>query len=93
MLILFGIDPKTHEGVKTMINKKLILEGLLPKEYGKWFRNLLADREEVDYADYVTVDSADAEIALKNAENFLDKIRNIRESLIKEMEKHTDDNL
>jgi len=85
VLILFGIDPKTHDGVKTMINKKLIMEGYLPKEYGKWFRALLADREEVDYADYVTVDSEDAEKALKHAEDFLAKIRNLKENLIQEM--------
>ncbi len=30
-LILFGIDPKTHEGVKTMVNKKLVMEGFIPR--------------------------------------------------------------
>jgi hypothetical protein len=85
VLILFGIDPKTHEGVKTMVNKKLILEGLMPKEHGKWFRSLLLDREEVDYADYVTIDSSDAEIALKHASKFIEKIKEIIANLIQEM--------
>ena len=26
-LILFDIDPKTHEGVKTRVNKKLVMQG------------------------------------------------------------------
>ena len=50
-LILFGIDPKTHEGAKVMVNKELILGGYLPKEYGKLFRNLLFEREDADYTD------------------------------------------
>jgi uncharacterized protein (UPF0332 family) len=73
MLILFGIDPKTHEGVKKMINKQLVLEGLLSKEQGKWFRNLLFEREDVDYADYVSIDSSDAKSAFRNATKFLKK--------------------
>jgi uncharacterized protein (UPF0332 family) len=76
-LILFGIDPKTHEGVKTMVNKKLVLDGLMPKDYGKWFRGLMLEREDVDYADYITIDSTDAEEAFKSASNFIEKIKSI----------------
>lgn len=85
VLILFGIDPKTHEGVKTMVNKKLILEGLMPKEYGKWFRNLLFEREDADYADYVTIDSSDAEDAFKNASRFIEKIKEVINTLIQQL--------
>lgn len=84
-LILFGIDPKTHEGVKTMINKKLVLDGFIPKEYGKWFRNLLSEREDVDYADYVTIDSSDAEEAYKNASSFTEKIKEVINVLIQQL--------
>jgi len=85
VLILFGIDPKTHEGVKTMINKKLVLDGLIPKEYGKWFRNLLSEREDVDYADYITTDSSDAEEAYRNASLFTEKIKEVINSLIPQL--------
>jgi len=84
-LILFGIDPKTHEGVKTMINKKLVLDGFIPKEYGKWFRNLLSEREDADYADYVTIDSSDAEEAYKNASSFTEKIKEVINVLIQQL--------
>lgn len=85
VLILFGIEPKTHEGVKTMINKKLVLDGLIPKEYGKWFRNLLFEREDADYADYTDIDSSDAEDAFKNASRFIEKIKKVAGTLIKEL--------
>lgn len=84
-LILFGVDPKTHEGVKTMINKKLVLDGIIPKEYGKWFRNLLFEREDADYADYTEIDSSDAEDAFKNASRFIEKIKKVAGTLIKEL--------
>lgn len=84
-LILFGIDPKTHEGIKTMVSKKLVLDGLIPKEYGKWFRTLLFEREDADYADYVTIDSSDAEDAVKNATRFIEKIKEVINNLIKQL--------
>lgn len=85
VLILFGIDPKTHEGVKTMVNKKLVLEGFISKDYGKWFRNLLFQREDADYADYVTIDSSDAEDAFKNASIFIEKINEVINTLIQQL--------
>lgn len=85
VLILFGIDPKSHEGVKTMVNKKLVLDGLIPKEYGKWFRNLLLEREDADYADYVTIDSSDAEDAFKEASRFIEKMKELRGVLLSQM--------
>jgi uncharacterized protein (UPF0332 family) len=84
-LILFGIDPKTHEGVKTMVNKKLVLEGLIPKEYGKWFRTLLFERENADYADYTTIDLSDAEEAYTTASKYIEKIKEIIPLLVQQL--------
>jgi len=79
------IDPKNHEGAKTMVNKKLVLEGLIPKEYGKWFRTLLFERENADYADYTTIDLFDAEEAFTNASNFIEKIKELVPLLVKQL--------
>jgi uncharacterized protein (UPF0332 family) len=76
-LILLGIDPKSHEGVKTMVSKELVLKGLLSKEQGKWFRELSFEREDADYADYVNVDSSDAEDAHRNAVKFIEITKEI----------------
>jgi uncharacterized protein (UPF0332 family) len=84
-LILFGIDPKTHVGVKTMVSKKLVLDGLIPKEHGKWFRTLLFEREDVDYADYVIIDSSDAEDAFKNATRFIEEVKIVIDTLIQQL--------
>lgn len=84
-LILFGVDPKTHEDVKTMVNMKIISKGLLSKEYGKWFRNLLSEREDADYTDYATIDASDAEQALQNASLFIKKIKEVIRSVSKQL--------
>ncbi len=86
VLILFGIDPKTHEGVKSMVGKKLIMDGYMPNEYGKWFRNLLFEREDADYADFIVVDKADAEVAYKNATAFVEKSSEVAEKILKEIQ-------
>lgn len=85
VLILFGDDPKTHDGVKVMVNKKLVLDGLIPKEYGKWFRNLSFERENVDYSDYTIVDKSDAEESFSNAANFISKIKEVTDNLIAQL--------
>jgi uncharacterized protein (UPF0332 family) len=84
-LILFGGDPRSHEGVKTMVNQKLVLEGYLAKEYGRWFRDLLFDREEADYADYVAVDKADASAAVERASKFVEEIKRVANRLGQEL--------
>jgi uncharacterized protein (UPF0332 family) len=82
---LFGIDPKSHEGVKTMVNKKLVMVGLIAKEHGKWFRNLLFEREDADYADYVSITSSDAEEAFNEASGFIEKMKEVAGTLISQL--------
>lgn len=84
-LILFGIDPKTHEGVKTMVSKRLVLGGHISREYGKWFRELLFEREDVDYADYIAIGSSDAEDAVNRASRFIEKMKEVVNILAKEI--------
>lgn len=86
LLILFGIDPKTHEGVKTMVGKKLIMDGYMSNEYGKWFRGLFFEREDADYADFIVVDKSDAQEAYKNALAFVEKSIEVADRLVKELE-------
>lgn len=83
-LILFGADPRTHEGVKTMVNQKLVLGGYLSKEQGRWFRDLFFEREEVDYADYVTTDQGDAALAVERAMSFVHEVKRVIAQLTKE---------
>jgi len=55
---------------------------MIPKKYGRWFRDLLFEREDADYTDYTTIDSSDAEASFLEASRFIEKVKELRETLI-----------
>lgn len=85
LLILKGIDPVQHDGVKTMLSLHFIKTKLLPENIMKDFKNLLSLRTDVDYGDFESVDKKDAEGALKKAARFLKAIEQERRKLTREM--------
>ncbi len=81
LLILRGIDPETHEGVKTMISKEFVKTGMLPKEYSEYFRNLQARRLDSDYGDFIELGEEEAGDSIARARQFIEKINEIIDSL------------
>lgn len=80
LLILRGIDPETHEGVKTMLSKEFIRTGLLPKEFGETFRSIQARRIDSDYGDYVEIGFDEASDSVNRAQKFVEKAEEILNS-------------
>lgn len=85
LLILRGIDPETHEGVKTMLSKEFIRTGILPKEFGETFRSIQARRVDSDYGDYVEISMEEAMDSLKRAEKFVQTVEEISDRIIKDL--------
>lgn len=85
LLILKGIDPIKHEGVKTMLSLHFIRTGFLPKEVIDIFKNLQVLRTDVDYGDLEFIGKDEAENALILAKRFLEIIEPLRNNLIKEL--------
>jgi len=85
LLILKGIDPLQHDGVKTMLSLHFIKTKILPENIIKDFKNLLSLRTDVDYGDFESIDKKEAEAALKKTKSFLKVIEHERKKLIKEM--------
>lgn len=83
LLVLRGIDPETHEGVKTMLSKEFIRTGLLPKESGETFRGIQARRIDSDYGDYIEIGHDEADDSLKRAQDFVEKAEGLLNQLIK----------
>ena len=83
LLILRGIDPETHEGIKTMLSKEFIRTGLLPKKFGETFRSIQARRIDSDYGDYVEIGADEAADSLKRAQHFVKKVEEIANSLVR----------
>lgn len=82
LLILEGPNPKTHEGVLTMLSLRFVKPGLLSKEFIKKFEILLSRRREADYGDLEIVDSEEAEDSLKIAEELVGAVDELRKKII-----------
>jgi len=85
LLILRGIDPETHEGVKTMLTKEFIRTGLLPKEFGETFRSIQARRIDSDYGDYVEISIKEASESLKQSQEFVKKVEEVLNDMIEKI--------
>ena len=90
LLILRGIDPETHEGVKTMLSKEFIRTGILPKESGETFRSIQARRIDSDYGDYVEIGADEASDSLKRAEEFVQNAGKVSNRITEELGSGTD---
>jgi|Deesub1362A_J573_1020465.scaffolds.fasta_scaffold26120_2 uncharacterized protein (UPF0332 family) len=85
LLILKGVDPTTHSGIKTMLSMHFVREGLLEKDTVEDFKALLLRRTDVDYGDFEEVDKEKAEDSLLRAERFLKKAVSLQKSLIDQL--------
>lgn len=85
LLILKGIDPSRHEGVRTMLGLHFIKTNLLPKEIIEIFKELMVLRTDVDYGDMEFIGKDEAEKALSQAERFIEIIETLRKDMIKEL--------
>ena len=81
LLILKGIDPAKHDGVKTMFSLHFIKNRLISVENGKIYQKLMSLRNEADYDDFSEVSEAEAERAVKDARKFIKNIAALRKKL------------
>lgn len=87
LLILKGIDPLRHEGIKTMLSLHFVKTTLLPVEAITIFKYLFSLRTDVDYGDFEVITSSEAGDALDKAKRFLEIVKPLREKLVRELEK------
>ncbi|MGQ4833824.1 MAG: HEPN domain-containing protein [Candidatus Asgardarchaeia archaeon] len=68
LLLLLGSDTRTHSGVLTMFSLKVIREGILPREIGKYLNELFDARQASDYSPIALYDEEDAREFINKAE-------------------------
>ncbi len=64
LLIAYGIETKSHDGVRQQLGKQMVLTGKLSAELGKFYSQLFAKRTSADYEDFISQ-------TLETVENFL----------------------
>ncbi len=77
LLISKGIEAKTHNGVKTIFFKEFIATGLLEREFGVLYSDLIDWRSEGDYDDFTEYDSDTVLPMIEKVEKFVTKIKSI----------------
>lgn len=86
LLLTEGAEPRTHEGVRTMLGLYFIRTGRLPQEVGRLFTRRLDDRMSADYSDANFLSGEDAEEAIEQAERFLEALHALVQGYLDEAE-------
>ncbi len=79
LLLTEGEHAETHKGVVTLFGLLFVKTGKFSKNFGKYLANLKDDRESGDYEVFSYIDEETAEMALKEAKEFLHETRRYME--------------
>jgi uncharacterized protein (UPF0332 family) len=84
LLYLYGVEPRTHEGVIREFSRIITEEKLMDKKFGRNLRQAFEMRESGDYRVGVIFEEEDAKDVLEKAKEFVMQIKKISEKIIKE---------
>jgi len=84
LLITKGLASSRHSGVLGLFNREVVKKGLIERRFGKFYSDMLNNRQEGDYKDFVKFEREDVEEWLKKAEEFIAKIEEITLKMIEE---------
>ncbi len=84
LLITKGLASSKHSGVLGLFNREVVKKGLIERRFGKFYSDMLNNRQEGDYKDFVKFEREDVEEWLKKAEEFIAKIEEITLKMIEE---------
>lgn len=74
LLLKKGISSKTHTGLKTQFSLHLVKTGIISKDFGQLYAELMNWREKGDYGDMFDFTKEKVEPLLKPVEEFINEI-------------------
>jgi uncharacterized protein len=77
LLLKNGISAQTHTGLKTQFNLHFIKTGIIKKEFGKLYADLMDWRQKGDYGDMYDFTEETVMPLLKPVEEFLKEIKEL----------------
>jgi uncharacterized protein (UPF0332 family) len=86
LLITKGLSASKHSGVLALFNKEIVKQGMIEKELGRFYSEMLYRRQKGDYEDFVRFSKEDVKLWLEKAEEFINKVAEITFKIIKEHE-------
>ncbi len=83
LLSVKDIHPKTHRGVIAELGLEYINKGFVEEVYGKIFAKGLQLRERADYDVYFQATKEESEEIIKDAEKFIERIKDAIDKITK----------
>jgi len=77
LLLKNNVATQTHTGLKTQFNLLFIKTGLISKDYGRLYSDLMDWRQKGDYGDMFDFDEESVEPLLKPVDEFLKEIKRL----------------
>jgi len=77
LLLSLDVTAKTHAGLRSQFNLHIIHAGVLPKEYGDLYNDLIEAREETDYDDLIELDLDRVYQFVPRVRRFIDTVGHI----------------
>jgi uncharacterized protein (UPF0332 family) len=77
LLIQYGIETHTHQGVINQLGLHFVRKGIVSNQYGKLYKQLFELRQTSDYSDWVTIEEEDIKHLIAPVEQFLQIIENL----------------
>ncbi|CAN5637303.1 HEPN domain-containing protein [soil metagenome] len=71
LLLIKGFAPKTHSGVVAMLGLHFVNPGIFDKKYSAFFSNLMQERMDDDYSDFLIIDFEEIEEFVEPGKAFL----------------------
>ncbi len=76
-----GVATRTHEGTVSEFGRRLVLEGVFPRDLGRALAEAKAARETYEYSATMEIASDEAEALLRDAERFVSQVKSQLRSL------------
>lgn len=70
-----GVNTRTHEGTVSEFGRRLVVEGVFPRELGRALAEAKAARETYEYSAVAEISREEAEALLKDAERFVAAVK------------------
>ena len=75
LLIQLDLNPKTHQGVKSLFHKEFIYTEKMDKKYSDLYSLLMAKRFEVDYENFSFVDKDQVPLYISQTKELIETIK------------------
>lgn len=77
LLLHDGVTASRHAGVRSLFNQRFVRSGRMPRDVARVFNRLLDDRQESDYADFVSFEEQQVRPWIAEAREFIEVVERL----------------